>query len=254
LKIKSSSGVELDITGEELRTSISLNTKTDSMLDVYHLNMLVDILVVGSIESDEKRQGIIRSKSVTSHMAAGAIIGGGIDALSSGDSILDGILVGAVLGYLFAPSKKDPLARVTLVFADGFSFAVSLDRDALNHLVAVGSINRSSDASVSKNQPSHGCRKLKSSEKYWCHKQFHNMKLFGMCVIVLLLSTIVAFIFSEPTTTSQDGIIHLFSSLETLIRDVGKAWVVAAIISLALAILMNYLYKNPYSSVDSDEA
>jgi hypothetical protein len=249
MKIESSLGVDLNISGEELHTSIRFNTEIDSMLDTYNLKMLKDILVLESIGADEERQSTVRSENVVSHMVAGAIIGGGIDAMSFGDSIMDGIIAGAVIGYLFAPLKKDPLARVTLVFADGFCFAVTVDRDALNHLVSICSTNRSVEANLSQTQPSRGSRKLIRSEKSWCHKGVHNMKVRGMWITIFLLASIIAYIFSEPTTTSQYASVRLFSSLEALLRDTGKAWAVAATIGVVFTTILNRLYKNPYTSV-----
>jgi outer membrane lipoprotein SlyB len=97
----------------------------------WDLSQLVSIVTLDTAEDDAKVQEVIAESSKGNYMGAGALIGGVVDSLlGEGDSILDGVIVGALFGSLINKEKraKEPVANITLVFRDGVILPLEVNK------------------------------------------------------------------------------------------------------------------------------
>lgn len=209
--------------GQVLRPSICTLDSQDTTVDEYDLGQLTDITTVEPIEIDEQRQATLRNSTVMKNVCTGAVAGAAIDYLSPGDSIVNGILVGAMVGWFFAPAKKDPVAHLVLHFSDGETLPVTGDRVALTHLISCISANGTIDNSTP--TCSHRVRALTRSEKDMRHQHRSREKSISRALIAFLITFVLfSFVFSP-----LDSELHtsLIAGLSEVFAASGKATVVA---------------------------
>lgn len=78
----------------------------------------------------------------TNRLILGALVGVVVDGLSEADSVLDGAVIGATIGYATTPVKKldikeQSMHYVNLLFIDGNSLSLSVDSKGLSQLISI---------------------------------------------------------------------------------------------------------------------
>ena len=207
------------IKGQLLSCSIYSLGKSETHIDVYDLRQLTDITTIEPIEIDAERQSKLRSSAVKKGVATGALVGGVVDALNPGDSIFNGLLLGALVGYLFAENEKDPVAHLTLQFQDGVSLPVVVGRDDLTQLVAVIETNQQqkSEAGVSKS-----VRPLTHDEIAAVQRRRAKEKAINVALITFIGSFVALAVVFHPIESSQYQ--SFISGLNDVFVAMGKAF------------------------------
>jgi hypothetical protein len=180
---------------------------------------LSDITTIEPIEIDAERQKKLRSNAVKKGVATGAVVGAVVDVLSPGDSIIDGIILGALAGWLFAADKKEPVAHLTLRFNDGVSLPVIVGRDDLTQMMAI--IETSKQQSRSEVGSSHTLRHLTPDEIATLQRRSAREKSGRLAFQTLILSFVVLTLLFDPIESSEFG--SFIDGLSDVFTGVGKA-------------------------------
>ena len=200
------------------RSIYSLENGEDS-IDIYNLQQLSDITTIEPIEIDAERQEKLRCNSVKKGVATGAVVGAVVDVLNPGDSIIDGIILGALAGWLFAADKKEPVAHLTLRFNDGVSLPVILGREDLTQMMAI--IETSKHQSRSEAGASHTLRRLTPDEMATLQRHSAKEKSSGLALLTFILSFIVLMVLFDPI--ESDKFVSFIDGLSAVFTGVGKA-------------------------------
>ena len=109
--IETSMGEPLNFNGSKLETRISWQTKLDSNHNIYDLKEVVDIIVTFQPEADGKTNDYIKAKK-RKNISIGAALGLVADYSKGSDTVIDGAIYGAALGWLFSTeSRKEEKAE-----------------------------------------------------------------------------------------------------------------------------------------------
>lgn len=132
-------GCELDLLTDSDGTPVSIRKAVDRHTDLsksqtqWNLRGLVNIITNDTLQSDQTRVDAEYKRDIAMNMMLGAITGGVLDGMVGDDSIVNGVLVGTAFGAI-ATNKRKPVAQVGLVFVDGESVAVEVDKREYNIL------------------------------------------------------------------------------------------------------------------------
>ena len=128
-----STGHGLQFEGDTLRRAFDAKDRIGTDVTVWHLSEIATLVTPDTIQDAERRAReaqAARSRNVL----LGGVAGGLLDAASGDDGILDGVLVGATFGYLTSNRPGPVTAQVGIVFRDGTSLCVEVDRDEYTRL------------------------------------------------------------------------------------------------------------------------
>ena len=140
---------------------INENTHLAATIREWNLLSLAAIITTDTLVDDSARQEALHKTRRTQNILMGGVVGGLLDSESGDDTIADGVLLGAVFGSICTGDANNPTAQMGLVFRDGTSLAVEVDRSEFTRLQTILAAN-----SFRKSQESPGfCdRKLTEAE------------------------------------------------------------------------------------------
>ena len=128
-------------TGESLYLSgQSISNNDKFRKKVWCLDQLANIITLDAIEDDKKRKEIIAKSNKDDYMFPGAVAGGVIDSLmGDGDTIIDGVLAGALFGSLISSESnpESPKAIIVLLFKDNITLPLEVDVDEYTKLQTI---------------------------------------------------------------------------------------------------------------------
>jgi hypothetical protein len=131
--ITTSRGDSLRFYGSVLETIIDHRLSFDTKHYSYDLQCVRDIIVTCPTEVDENINKTTKSKK-RKYIGLGAVLGLAVDYSLGDDSLVDGAIYGATLGWLFTPSGKEVTADIVLVFNDDSRLGLTVDRVSFNHI------------------------------------------------------------------------------------------------------------------------
>jgi hypothetical protein len=109
--------------------NISARLSLDAKVCAYDMNQAVHMVTSDTLDDDRMRQHIQNRKKRSGNILLGAVMGGLIDGSHGDDSVLDGIIVGAAFGAICSSNSADPRAKIGLIFADGETLTLSVDKE-----------------------------------------------------------------------------------------------------------------------------
>lgn len=129
----------LTIDGKKLvlEWSMSRHTPLTFVVTEWNLDALRTIVVTDTSADDKRRRDAKHAADVRDGAAAGAVIGGVVDASSGDDGIADGVLIGALFGAACAGAPGKETAHIGLIFSDGSSLPVEVDRSEFTRLQTI---------------------------------------------------------------------------------------------------------------------
>lgn len=129
----------LTIDGKKLllKWSMSRSTPLTTVVTEWDLEALQAIVVTDTSADDKRRRDAKHAAEVRDGAAAGAVIGGMVDASSGDDGIVDGVLIGALFGAASAGAPGEETAHIGLIFSDGSSLPVEVDRSEFTQLQTI---------------------------------------------------------------------------------------------------------------------
>lgn len=129
----------LTIDGNKLRLEWSMSRRTPltTVVTEWDLEALQTIVVTDTSADDKRRREAKHAAEVRDGAAAGAVIGGMVDASSGDDGIVDGVLIGALFGAVSAGAPGKETAHIGLIFSDGSSIPVEVDRAEFTRLQTI---------------------------------------------------------------------------------------------------------------------
>lgn len=133
---------ELKIQRKLLLETIGHKTPLSATIKEWDLIQLETLMTVDSLRDDETRKLATHKNRKRKNIALGAVIGGVIDASAGDDSIVDGILLGALFGAFSTSSPTNPKAQVALIFSDGAHLAVEVSKDEYTQLQVFAKANQ----------------------------------------------------------------------------------------------------------------
>lgn len=132
----------LSISGDWLTPTLDSDTSIDHKIREWNLSKLETLLTIDSLNDAAARQQALQKSRRNSNMLLGAVVGGIMDADVGDDSIVDGVLLGAAFGAICTSSQSDePKAQVGLLFQDGSSLAVEVNKYEYTQLQTNASAN-----------------------------------------------------------------------------------------------------------------
>lgn len=132
-------GCKLDLLTDSDGTPVSIRKTVDKHTDLsklqtqWNLCNLVNIITNDTLQADQARVDAQYKRDIAMNMMLGAITGGVLDGMVGDDSIVSGVLIGTAFGAI-ATNKRKPVAQVGLIFVDGESIAVEVDKHEYNIL------------------------------------------------------------------------------------------------------------------------
>lgn len=129
---------ELIFIGDALEYPVEYTSaRLDAKVETFPLAAVSKIDVIDCIENDAVRKTIDHQDRQHANVIEGAVAGGLIDAIvGDGDSIINGVLLGATAGYLFTGSEMTPKAKIAISFKCGRCLPLEVDSSELTKLVA----------------------------------------------------------------------------------------------------------------------
>lgn len=151
-----SNGSELYIATDNNQNPVAIRKKVGRQTDLsklqtqWNLSNLVNIITNDTLQNDQSRIDAQYKRDIAINMMLGAITGGVIDNMIGDDSIINGVLIGTAFGAI-ATNKKNPVAQVGLIFTDGESIAVEVDKHEYSTLqtFCIGNLKQIQDGSQS---------------------------------------------------------------------------------------------------------
>lgn len=139
--MKNTLGDELSLNlGEHyalIQEIIDSDTNLNGTIATWNLKALDSINVIDSINDDKQRKEIEFKRRRKNSVITWAVIGGVVDASSGDDSILDGVLLGGLFGYISSGSVKDPKASILLTFTNGDKLGLIVNQIDLLRIMEV---------------------------------------------------------------------------------------------------------------------
>lgn len=133
------SKAKLKIVGKKLvlEWSMSRHTPLTFVVTEWDLEALQTIVVTDTSANDKRRRDAKHATDVRDSAVTGAVIGGVVDASSGDDGIVDGVLIGALFGAVSAGAPGKETAHIGLIFSDGSSLPVEVDRSEFTRLQTI---------------------------------------------------------------------------------------------------------------------
>lgn len=132
-------GYELDLltdsdgTPVSIRKAVNRHTDLSKLQTQWNLCSLVNIITNDTLQADQTRVDAQYKRDIAMNMMLGAITGGVLDGMVGDDSIVNGVLIGTAFGAI-ATNQRKPVAQVGLIFVDGKSVAIEVDKREYNIL------------------------------------------------------------------------------------------------------------------------
>lgn len=143
-----------------LYEALSSQTKIDEGQRRWDLTQIASILTVSSIEDAEARNAAIRDAR-RRRMIKGALAGGMLDAaMGDGDSIVDGVLLGAAFTYISSKGTETPTACIGIVFLDGEYLSLRVEAHDYAQLQAAAAAAQLKRDEAAETKPSLSCLPL----------------------------------------------------------------------------------------------
>lgn len=133
------SGCELDLLTDSDGTPVSIRKTVDRHTDLsklqtqWNLRSLVNIITNDTLQADQARLAARYKRDIAINIVLGTIAGGVLGGMVGNNLIIIGVLMGAAFGAI-ATNKRKPVAEVGLIFVDGESIAVEVDKREYNIL------------------------------------------------------------------------------------------------------------------------
>lgn len=133
------SGCELDLFTNSDGTPVSIRKTVDRHTDLsklqtqWNLRSLVNIITNDTLQADQARLAARYKRDIAINIVLGAIAGGVLGGMVGNNLIIISVLIGVALGAI-ATNKRKPVAEVGLIFVDGESIAVEVDKREYNIL------------------------------------------------------------------------------------------------------------------------
>lgn len=136
-----SNNTELVLSGTQHQTVIDSSSDLLSKVICWDLRQLQGITTYDCVKDDAARKKAAQKLSQRNSMLTGAVVGGVLDAAGGDDSILDGILLGAMFGAVCSANQDKAVGRIGLVFWDGSHLALAVDQDEYTRLQSIAEAN-----------------------------------------------------------------------------------------------------------------
>lgn len=101
----------------------------DTVIRQWDLTKLEKMFVGDSLESSKRRNETEHRTQLGTNIAAGAALGGLLDASNGDDSIVDGIILGGAAGAFMTSDEDEEEAKIGLIFSDGEILNLNVDMD-----------------------------------------------------------------------------------------------------------------------------
>ncbi|MCE2571845.1 hypothetical protein [Motilimonas eburnea] len=116
-------------------------TSLTSKIATWDLNQLQGLTTYECVKDDAARKKAAHALKLRNNMLTGAIAGGLFDASSGEDSVLDGVIYGAMFGAISTGSPDEGVGKVGLVFWDGSYLALEVNSAEFTLLQTIAESN-----------------------------------------------------------------------------------------------------------------
>ena len=247
-------GRELDLFTDSDGTPISIRSAVDRHTDLsklqtqYNLCNLVNIVTNDTLQDDQVRVDAQYKRDIAMNMMLGAITGGIVDGMGGDDSIVNGVLIGTAFGAI-ATDKRKAFAQVGLIFADGESIAVEVDKQEYSILQTFCIQNLKQIQDNEKIAPSKEHTKYNEQEyetvgsmrKWWA---FFTSAVLFFGMLLFIFSNFVVF-----GGGTDDAIASQVSRSDGLLANMGSINIMPAIFLVMIFLAFCFLGKMVFYSV-----